>query len=206
MNIRLTLVVICSVIIISCRQSEKSKEVMKHAIDVYLYSELNDSIKIDSSLSLTNKAIELDDQNFNALDHKATLLFKKKDSKGLIQIADKFIQLTEKPFYLGQKAIYLELDGNSKEAEQYYTKAITKYQEYVKTDTLNFDLMFEYIGILEASGDTLKANKILNDMKEMDFEDYQIDILEKYKENYSQRSPNHVCHAYNPKRLTVPTV
>ncbi|MCB0459800.1 MAG: hypothetical protein KDC74_07285 [Flavobacteriaceae bacterium] len=156
---------------------------MKQAMDAYMNSELNDNVKIDSSLSLTNKAIEYNEQNINALNHKATLLFRKKDAKGLIEIADRLIQLRpEKPFYLGQKAIYLDLEGSSQEAKKYYEKAIDKYQDYLKKDTLNFDLMMEYVGILEASGDTLMADKTLNDMKEMDFNDYQKKILDLYKE------------------------
>ncbi len=151
-------------------------------MDVYLYAELDDEIKIDSSLSLTIKALEYDDQNFNALNHKATLLFRKKDSKGLIQVADKLIELTDKPFYLGQKAMFLELEGEIDESNKYYSRAIEKYDDYLKTDTLNFDLLIEYVGILEASGDTTKANKILTDMKEMDFEDYQIEMIDLYKE------------------------
>jgi len=38
------------------------------------------------------------------------------------------------------------------------------------------------VGILEASGDTAKANKILTVMKEMDFGDYQIEMIDLYKE------------------------
>lgn len=155
---------------------------MKQAVDVYLSSELKEYIKIDSSLALTSKALDYDDQNFTALNHKSTLLFRKKDSKGLIEIADKLIELTGKPFYLGQKAMFLELEGDFQEAEKYYSRAIEKYQEYLKTDTSNFDLMVEYVGILEASGDTSKADKILTDMKEMDFEDYQIEMIDLYKE------------------------
>lgn len=166
----------------ACRQTEKSKETMKQAMDVYLFAELNDSIKIDSSLKLTNKALAFDDQNFSALNHKATLLFRKKDSKGLFQVADILIDLTNKPFYYGQKAIYLELEGKTQEAKEYYSKAIKKYNELLKSDSLNFDLMIEYVGILEASGDSLKADKILSLMKEMDFKDYQIEMIDLYKE------------------------
>jgi tetratricopeptide (TPR) repeat protein len=154
---------------------------MKQAMDVYLYAELEDNIKIDSSLSLTNKALEFDDQNIIALNHKATILFRKKDSKGLIQVADKLIELTNKPFYLGQKAMFLELEGKIDEANEYYSRAIIKYGDYLKTDTLNFDLWIEYVGIMEASGDTTKANKILSDMKEIDFEDYQIEMIDLYE-------------------------
>ena len=166
----------------SCRQSEKSKEAIKQAMDVYLNAELNDDIKVDSSLALTNKALDFDDQNFRALNHKATLLFRKKDSKGLIKVADKLIELTDKPFYLGQKGIYLELEGKTQEAKEYYSRAIEKYEDFLISDTLNFDLMIEYVGILEASGNSLKADKILTEIKQMDFEDYQIHMVELYKE------------------------
>lgn len=155
---------------------------MKQAMDVYLFAELNDDIKIDSSLALTNKALEFDDQNFSALNHKSTLLFRKKDSKGLIQVADNLIELTGKPFYLGQKALFLELEGKIDEANEYYSRAIEKYDDYLKTDKNNFDLLIEYVGILEASGDTTKADKTLSDMKEMDFEDYQTEMIDMYRE------------------------
>ena len=42
--------------------------------------------------------------------------------------------------------------------------------------------MLEYVSILEASGDTLTANKTLEKMKEMDFEDYQKEMVDLYKE------------------------
>ena len=155
---------------------------MKQAMDVYLFAELNDDIKIDSSLALTNKALEFDDQNFSALNHKSTLLFRMKDSKGLIQVADNLIELTGKPFYLGQKALFLELEGKIDEANEYYSRAIEKYDDYLKTDKNNFDLLIEYVGILEASGDTTKADKTLSDMKEMDFEDYQTEMIDMYRE------------------------
>lgn len=181
MKIKRTLYIISCFTIISCSQPERSKEMMEQAINVYLDSELDDQTKVDSSLLLTNKALEFDDKNFSVLNHKATLLFRKKDSKGLIQVADKLIEMSDKPFYLGQKAMYLELEGETDEAKEYYSRAITKYQKYLKTDNLNFDLMIEYVAVLEASGDTLQANQILADMKEMDFKEYQLEILDFYQ-------------------------
>ncbi|MGC6432034.1 MAG: hypothetical protein ACON5F_13395 [Jejuia sp.] len=179
---RFTLVVLSFSLLISCRQSEKSNEVLKQAINVYLYSELKDDIKIDSSLFLIDKALELDDQNIGALNHKTTLLFIKKDSKGLIQLVDKLIELTDRPFYLAQKAMYLELDGNLQESKMYYSKAIEKYKNFMNSKVPNFDLMIEYVGVLESSGDSLKANKIILDMKEMNFEEYQKEMLDLYQD------------------------
>jgi len=179
---RFLILIISGFILTSCRQSEKSEEVMKQALNIYYRSKLNADAEIDSSFALTNKALELDDKNVSALNHKITLLFRKKNSKGLIKVSDKLIQLIDKPYYLGQKAMFLELDGKLNEAQEYYSKAIQKYEELLKTDTLNFDLMFEYVWILEAAEDTVKANKILTEMRELDFEDYQIEILDIYKE------------------------
>lgn len=166
----------------SCRQSESSKELMKQAMDVYLYAELDDDIKIDSSLALTNKALEFDNQNYSALNHKATLLFRKKDSQGLIQVADELIELTDKPFYLGQKAMFLELEGKNLEAKEYYSRALKEYSAFLRSDSLSFDLMLEYVGLLEASGDSLKADIILSEMKEMEFEEYQMEMIDLYEE------------------------
>ncbi len=53
---RLSLLIFCCLTIISCRQTEKSNEAMKKAMDVYLFSDLDDKSKIDSSLGLTNEA------------------------------------------------------------------------------------------------------------------------------------------------------
>ena len=73
-------------------------------------------------------------------------------------------------------------EGKIDESNKYYSRKKKKYEDYLKTDTLNFDLLIEYVGILEASGETTKANKTLTDMKEIDFEDYQIEMIDLYKE------------------------
>lgn len=73
---------------------------------------------------------------------------------------------------------------NSKEAKEYYTKAKKKYQKDLKMYPQNFDLLMEYIDVLRISGDSLEADNFLKAMKEMDFEAYQIEMLDLYKEEY----------------------
>ena len=181
MNQRLTLFIICCLTISSCRQTEKSKELLNEAMDVYI-SGGNDSINIDKSLALTRRALELDDQNLLALTHKATLLFRKRDIDGLLRTADDLIKLRpEKPFYISQKAFYLELNGDSLNATEYYGRALTMYGEYLKKDSSDFNLMMEYVGVLEMSGDTTLADKTLTKMKTMNFDDSQKQIIELYK-------------------------
>ena len=119
--------------IASSRQTEESNEVMKQAMEVYLFSGLSDSIKVDSSLDLTNKALDLDNQNIQAFNHKSTLLLRKRDIEGMIEVADELIKLRpKKSLYLGQKAIFFELKGDLTTANRYYKKALNKYQEYLK--------------------------------------------------------------------------
>ena len=150
-------------------------------MDVYI-SGGNDSINIDKSLALTRRALELDDQNLLALTHKATLLFRKRDIDGLLRTADDLIKLRpEKPFYISQKAFYLELNGDSLNATEYYGRALTMYGEYLKKDSSDFNLMMEYVGVLEMSGDTTLADKTLTKMKTMNFDDSQKQIIELYK-------------------------
>ena len=152
-------------------------------MDVYLFSDLADSIKVEKSLALTNKALELDDHNLPAFNHKVTLLFIKKDMEGLLKISDYLIQLMpKKPFYLGQKALYLELKGDTLQAREYYNRSLAMYQEYVTNDSLDFNLMMEYVGILETSGDTTLAKITLNKMEHMDFDDSQKQIIDLAKQ------------------------
>ncbi|MFC6999042.1 tetratricopeptide repeat protein [Rufibacter roseus] len=158
---------------------------MEKAMDVYLSSELDDKIKIDSSFSLTSIALELDSKNIQALTHKTTLLYRKKDIEGLIRTVDELIVLKpEIPQFLGQKALFLELKGDTTLAKEYYARALNMYEDYLNKDSLNFDLRLEYIGMLEAAGDTASANREFELMKLKDYKDFQKDILDKYKDIY----------------------
>ena len=171
--------------ILSCRRTEKSKATMNEAMDVYLFSDLTDSVKVEKSLALTNKALELDDHNLAAFNHKVTLLFYKKDVEALLKISDHLIQLMpKKPFYLGQKALYLELKGDTVHANEFYNKSISMYQDYIKTDSLDFNLMMEYVGILETADDTTLANEILGKMENMNFDESQKQMIE-----FAKRQP-----------------
>lgn len=152
---------------------------MKEAMDIYLFSDLPDSTKVEKSLTLTNRALELDNHNLPAITHKQTLLFIKKDIEGLLKTTDYLIQLMpKKPYYLGQKALYLELKGDSVHAREYYDRSISMYEEYIKTDSLDFNLMLEYANVLGTSGDTTSANQTLERMLKMNFDEPQKQIIE----------------------------
>lgn len=170
---------------VACNQTEKSNEYLNKATEIYYFSDFEENLKVDSSLILTNKAIELDKNNINALQHLSVILFRKKDIDELLNLSDKLIKLRpERPIYLVQKAIYLEIKGKTEESKKYYQEALTKYKDYLKKDSLNFALHLEYVGALEASDDTILANATLSKMKSMNFEDHQKEMIDLYKEQY----------------------
>lgn len=121
-------------------------------------------------MSLTNLALELDDKNLNAYQHKSTLLTRTRDIKELIKVAEQLIQLRpNKPYLYGQKAIYLEIAGDSAQAIEYYQMAISKFKKALKTnDSNDFNILIEYVDILQFSGDTLEANMCLKRMESME--------------------------------------
>lgn len=165
----------------SCNNEDKSNEILKQALDVYGFSELDDQTKVDSSLFLTNQSLELYGGNIAALKHLVVLRFRKKDLNGLIETFEILIdQNPTKPYYLGQKAIFLELKGEEALATEYYEDAFEKYEYYLVGDSLNFDLWMEYIGLLDMSGDTLLANMKLEKLKGLSSSESQKEMLTMY--------------------------
>ncbi|OEJ99477.1 hypothetical protein [Roseivirga misakiensis] len=189
MNTRLPLILICALLIYSCEPEENPNDIIQQAINVYLSTDIEEKNKIDSSLFLTNKTLKIDNQNFDVLSHKATLLFRKKDLSGLIQLTNEMIDLRpDHPIYVRQQALLLEIQSNMNEAQQLYKKSIAGYQKLIKTDPNNFDLLLEYYGSLEASGDSIGANSLLVNLRRMELEDYQIEILDQYKNQYISKN------------------
>lgn len=151
---------------------------------MYLFSESSEEVKLDSSLSLTNMALKVDDENISAYAHKAMLLFRKKDIHGLLETNSKMQELRPtKPFYVAQRALYYELDGDSLKSEDYYKRALREYEKYLEQDSLDFNLRLEYIGILESYGDTVSASSNLQRMRQFDYPEEQREILEFYEPN-----------------------
>ncbi|MEX2231419.1 MAG: hypothetical protein WD824_04630 [Cyclobacteriaceae bacterium] len=184
MSKALILMILGCISLISCQQADKSNELMKKAMDVYLFSESSEEVKLDSSLSLTNMALKVDDENISAYAHKAMLLFRKKDIHGLLETNSKMQELRPtKPFYVAQRALYYELDGDSLKSEDYYKRALREYEKYLEQDSLDFNLRLEYIGILESYGDTVSASSNLQRMRQFDYPEEQREILEFYEPN-----------------------
>lgn len=182
MRINQIIILISLFVITSCNHTEKSNELMQKAMNTYLDKTLPDQTKVNRSLELTNKVLDYNPKNTYALRHKMSLLFRQKKSKELINTIDQLILLRpEKPYYITQKATFLELFGDSTTSRTLYNKAGIQYEEHLKQDSLNFDLLLEYVQFLDTSGDSKASNQLLTKMKEMPFEDYQKEVLHHYK-------------------------
>lgn len=185
------LICIASLVLISCNNSEKSDEVLKSAIEIYLSNDnkLDFNSRIDKSLSLTNKSLDLNSENFQALTHKAVLLTYKKDFKSSLEVYNKIVNLKpNNPYNLAQKAFFLELNGNKEMAENTFFSAIKIYEERINSDAKNLDSWIQYIDVLEFSGNSSKAKEKLELIDKMKWDDYQYEILEVYKEGrYSKK-------------------
>ncbi len=170
--------------IISCKgQKNESIELVKKANSFFMESNLDEKVKIDSCLVLINKAIEIDNENFNAYYSKSKFLTFKKDIKESIKNNEKMIKLRpNQPLWKMQRGLFFDIDGNQTEAEKNYIIGITEYENLLKTELKNdFNLRMEYLTALETAGDLKKAEKELEKISR-DFPDNE--ILKVYKTEY----------------------
>ncbi len=164
-----------------CQMTKESNAMMLKAHEVYLNFGLETPVRVDSSLKLTIRALELDVKNVSALEHKSTILLIKKDINGLLENVDKLLAISPKHAQrLGHKGLYLALKGDVKGANMYYQKSIALSRENLKVDSLNFKLLIDYVSTLALSGDTVTAKLALDRMENMPLNDTEkifLDLL-----------------------------
>jgi tetratricopeptide (TPR) repeat protein len=174
--------------ITSCKEQEnESKELVKKANNFFMKSNLDEEAKIDSCLILINKAIEIDEDNFNAYYTKNKFLTFKKDIKESIKNNEKMLELRpNQPLWKMQRGLFFDIDGNKTEAEKYYEIGIAEYESLLKEELNNdFNLRMEYLSALEITGNIKKAEKELEKITR-DFPNNE--ILKVYKEEYKFRT------------------
>jgi hypothetical protein len=170
--------------IVSCNGQEKeAKELVKKANDIFMKSNLEENVKIDSCLILVNKAIKIDESYFNAYYTKSKFLTWKKDIKESIKNNVKMIELRpNQPLWKIQRGLFFDIDGNKTEAEKNYKIGITEYENLLKTEVKNdFNFRMEYLIALETKGEINKAKLELENISR-DFPNNE--ILEVYKTEY----------------------
>ena len=178
------LILIILLSIVSCKgQENKSKELVKKANNLFMKSNLDEKTKIDSCLILVNKAIEINEDNFNAYYTKSKFLTFKKDIKESIKNNEKMVELRpNQPLWKMQRGLFFDIDGNKTEAEKNYKIGIAEYESLLKTELKNnFNLRMEYLTALETTGDIKKAEKELENISR-DFPENE--ILKVYKTEY----------------------
>lgn len=180
---RLITISLLILLFISCDDKKKSRELTNKAVEIYLDHQLKEEEKTEQSLALINSALSKDPENISALNHKRTLLFYKKDIDGLLELSDKFLEISPgSPFYLGQKALYLEIKGDIKLAKKYYEISILTYKQRLLKDSLNFDLHLEYMGILGLVSDSIAIDNLKKKLRNQKLEDYQYEMLDHMEE------------------------
>lgn len=160
-----------------CRRREESAALLSKATDVYWSSDDDWETRADSSLRLTNRALELDPENWQALVHRGVIYFDQRDLSGLLRNADALIAASPDPMFIAQKGLLLELSGDTGSANRSYDLAIRECQDRFNKDSSDFGLRLNYVHLLQLVGDTLEARGHLARMAHMDLDDQEEQIL-----------------------------
>lgn len=169
---------------LGCKQEKDTSEYINRAIEIFINSNNTDTIKLDTSIMLLNKALQVNNKDEYALELKSAILFKLRKGKELIDVADNLIQINPKnPRYISKKALYLDLTGRKMKADSLYQDAIHIYQELIEKEENNFNLKLEYLGTLEAMNDTIATSHYLSELKTQNWNSTQNQILNEYNKS-----------------------
>ena len=160
--------------ILSCKGQDekgnlsKAKDLVRQSNKLYLKSNLEKNVKLDSCIVLINEAIKIDENYFDAYLTKSRFLTEKKDISELLKNNEKMILLRPtQPYWKIQRGLYFDLIGNSTDAEKNYDEAIKEYQNLFQTEQKNnFDLRMEYLTALELKEDIKSAEKELEKLSQ----------------------------------------
>lgn len=171
------------VISISCENNQETNSKYEEALEVINSMEIAEKEKLVRSQILNNEALELDSNNVSAWRLATSISIRMRDSIGLFTSLDKLMELEpEKPYFVGQKALFLHLMGESTESAILYKKAMEKYHEHLITDSQNFDLRMEMMDINRIYGDSIAFQKNILEMRALDYTEDQKKILDLFIE------------------------
>ena len=179
---KILLLLLFSLLIISCDNKEKSNELVKKANEIFNNSKLDKEIRLDSSLVIINKAIQLSENNFRAYEAKFSILSEKKDIDGMLKSSSKLIELRpNQPYWKLKKGFVLELKKQPEKANEYYLKSVKEYKNLFKEGLNSFDLKLEYVTALRAINQKEKVDSLLTKMTAEYKSEFQKQILQFYK-------------------------
>ena len=185
MKINNTFLCVFAILLFSCNsyQNElEAEKISKKAFDVYMDFSLENDVRLDSALLLFDKALELDDQNFTALNNKIGIYSEKRDVKGLLETNARLIDLfPERPLYKIQRGLFLLINKEFIKGEAILDQALVEYESQLKGDISNFDFNVEYIWALCANEKYDAAQAHLNLMKKHSYQDFQHYILDNFE-------------------------
>lgn len=161
------------------KPNQESIELNKKALEITMFHR-DDSIKVDSAISLLDKATELDSLYFLGYVNKIQFLMLKDDYKRLLETNRKIIEL--RPHQLNwriQRALILELSGEVDKANIEYGKGINLYEEIITLES-NYSVEFqlEFAQSLVLANNYEKAVNIINRLRD---ENPDLELWESYK-------------------------
>jgi len=184
-NRKTILLLLLSFQIAACQNkpNKQALELLQQANSIGLKSNYTNLKDLDNGLRLINKAIELDNEYFDAYSLKTTFLTAQKDIDELILNNEKIIELRpDQPVFLIQRGFFFDIKGDKFKAGKNYEKGLLKYEELLKTKlNYDFELRMAYLTALETNGDFKKAELEMERMFQ-DFPDNE--ILKVYKAEY----------------------
>ncbi|WP_438968802.1 tetratricopeptide repeat protein [Nonlabens sp.] len=185
MKVNSALLCILAVLLFSCNTNQnefEAEEISVKAFEVYMDFSLDNDVRLDSALLLFDKALELDDQNFTALNNKIGIYAEKKDIKGLLDTNARLIEMfPERPLYKIQRGLFLLINKEIIKGEAILDQALIEYESQLKSDISNFDFNIEYIWALSANEKYDAAQAHLNLMKKHTYQDFQHYILDNFE-------------------------
>ncbi|MEN8817016.1 MAG: hypothetical protein ABF274_09130 [Nonlabens sp.] len=185
MKVNSALLCILAVLLFSCNTNQnefEAEEISVKAFEVYMDFSLDNDVRLDSALLLFDKALELDDQNFTALNNKIGIYAEKKDIKGLLDTNARLIEMfPERPLYKIQRGLFLLINKEIIKGEAILDQALIEYESQLKGDISNFDFNIEYIWALSANEKYDAAQAHLNLMKKHTYQDFQHYILDNFE-------------------------
>ena len=144
----------------------ESIELNNQALEITI-SHSDDSMKIDSAISLLDKATVVDSLYFLGYANKMLFLMIKQDFPRLLETNKRIRELRpNQPNWVIQRALILELSGEIDKANREYKKGVSGYEQIIASEAnLSWEFELEYAQSLVMANHYDKAQKIINRLK-----------------------------------------
>lgn len=168
-------------VIVSCEERKNASAIQQEAVKVFMDQSIEKQKRLDSSLRLTDKALNIEPNNISALQHQYMLFAQYKDLQSMVKNRTKMIQLLpHKPLLKVQLAHLYKQVGEKIKAEALLDQARNLYQLQYKKEKNHFDFLMEYDDFCVYQKDTSTSMQIRERIKKMTLNENQKQIFNLY--------------------------